>query len=368
MRNLTGTCFALAAAVLLALLLLSPAPAAAQGCSGIHRVEQAFPTAGPEETRWIVCWMPMKGPGLVITGAFFRKAPTSPWIRVLWDARVAEIFVPYHVPNQNDRFFDVGFGFDWVRLTATECLNGTLLGAGPHHNDICKLVRDRGLAWMDYASARRGEELVLWGAIGADNYNYITEWTFRDDGVIEGRVGSTAEVLPGAETTNHTHDVTWRLDLDVNGFANDSVDLMSHNVAGLNESDTVTNVASEAGLTWDPQHFHSLFIHDANLKNGQNHTTMYDLMPMRYGNQRHQETYSGNDLWVTLFNPTELRPRRLPSYINPPQNVHNADVVVWYTSAAHHFVRDEDEKETLLMWIGFMLKPHDLFDSTPLYP
>jgi Cu2+-containing amine oxidase len=30
-------------------------------------------------------------------------------------------------------------------------------------------------------------------------------------------------------------------------------------------------------------------------------------------------------------------------------------------------VRDEDSDETLVMWVGFMLKPVDFFDSTPLY-
>jgi Cu2+-containing amine oxidase len=66
----------------------------------------------------------------------------------------------------------------------------------------------------------------------------------------------------------------------------------------------------------------------------------------------------------------------LPSYISPPQPVSNADVVVWYYGAAHHQPRDEDGRvvngwwsgEAHIMWNGFMLMPHNLFDKTPLCP
>jgi Cu2+-containing amine oxidase len=63
-------------------------------------------------------------------------------------------------------------------------------------------------------------------------------------------------------------------------------------------------------------------------------------------------------------------------YTVPAQPVSNTDVVVWYYGGAHHLVRDEDGKivngvwqgEAHIMWTGFMLKPHNLFDKTPLYP
>src|ERR1700681_128022 len=354
---------AVVSTVFAALFLLPAAPSEAQGCSGIYRIEQAFPTVGPEETRWLVCWQIQKKHALVITGALFRKTPTSPWVRVIWDARVAEIFVPYH--DNSERFFDVtGFDWPWVRLTTNECKDGSLIGPSVNHNDVCKIVRDRGLAWMDYKKSRRGEELVLWGAIAAANYNYITEFSFRDDGVIEGGVGSTAVKF---NTVNHTHDVTWRLDVDLNGWANDSVDFGTHTEMGLKAVDTMPNIATETGLVWDPQHFHTLHIRDANLKNGHGHTSEYHLMPLRWGNARHQEPYSQNDMWVTLWHPNEWSPRHLPNYVNG-ENVNNADIVAWYTSAAHHMVRDEDSDETLLMWIGFTMKPVDYFDSTPLFP
>jgi Cu2+-containing amine oxidase len=66
----------------------------------------------------------------------------------------------------------------------------------------------------------------------------------------------------------------------------------------------------------------------------------------------------------------------LVSYVSPPQPVSNADVVLWYRGSVHHHPRDEDGEKVnnvwhgvaLIMWTGFMLKPHDLFDRTPFYP
>lgn len=203
------------------LLCLTVARLAAQ-CSAPYLVEQGFPLAGPEETRWRICWQSQNKNGLVITAAFFRKAPGAPFIRVFWDARISEIFVPYHTGAP--RFYDVtGFNFSPITLNTAHCppaVGGILLGP---QKTVCKEVHERGLAWMDDSTARRGQELVVWGALDAVNYNYVQMWIFRDDGGVEGRLGATARNLPGRETEAHMHNPFWRLDIDLNGFAGDSV-------------------------------------------------------------------------------------------------------------------------------------------------
>jgi primary-amine oxidase len=97
-------------------------------------------------------------------------------------------------------------------------------------------------------------------------------------------------------------------------------------------------------------------------------------MPLRWGSARHEEPFTKKDLWVTRYDPSQIYGAGLPSYVSPPQPVANADVVVWYTGSIHHLVRDEDggivqgtwQGEAHAMWTGFMLKPHNLFDKTPL--
>ena len=42
---------------------------------------------------------------------------------------------------------------------------------------VVKEMRDRGLAWKDYAhGVRRGRELVIWGGLEAGNYMYIMSY------------------------------------------------------------------------------------------------------------------------------------------------------------------------------------------------
>ena len=85
---------------------------------------------------------------------------------------------------------------------------------------ICKEVRDY-LAYMNFADTNRvryGKEVVYFSVLGAANYAYIMEWTFRDDGAILVRAGSTGPKLGGGgDRRGHMHDFTWRLDIDLNG-------------------------------------------------------------------------------------------------------------------------------------------------------
>ena len=361
------------------LLIAAVATAQAQSCSTPYYVEQRFPTTGAEETRWKLCWEMRGGNGPVVRDAYFRTSPTSQWIQVFHEASVAEIFVPYH-PGQ-PRYRDVSMGFPWISLKQKDCpagAGGMLLGPGP---DICKEVRDRGLVWKDNGNVRRGQQLTLWGAIAAGNYNYIVEWTFRDDGVVLGQVGATAKNLPywdGQPYTQiaHMHGPVWRLDVAINGNDGDSVHQATHVESGMQATDESAMVASETGIVWDPSAFTSLHIHDATLKNGNGKPSAYHLMPLRTGSPRHEEPFTKNDFWITRYKAFETSPESLPSYISPPEPVSETDIVVWYYAGAHHLVRDEDGKDVdgvwqgaaHVMWIGFMLKPHNLFDKTPLYP
>src|SRR5712691_2291998 len=101
-------------------------PPPSMPCSGANLVDQKFPTVGPEVTHWRLCWQAVNGNGLLIHWAYFRTAPTAPWLFLLWDARVSEIFVPYHTGSP--RFYDVGYMFPLTPIGAADCptsLGGT---------------------------------------------------------------------------------------------------------------------------------------------------------------------------------------------------------------------------------------------------
>ncbi len=363
-----GFCFCL-----LAPLANAQVPPPSMPCSGANLVDQKFPTVGPEVTHWRLCWQTVPGNGLKIHWAYFRTSPSAPWLFLLWDAEVSEIFVPYH--SGSPRYYDVGYLFGLTSIGAADCpasQGGTVLAG-----DVCKQVHDRGLSWKSDSQVYRGEEIVLWSALAADNYNYIIEWTFRDDGIVMGRVGATSHNLPGDEWETHVHNPIWRLDVDLNGWPNDSVALGTHTETGLSANDTQPPIPLSTGLQWNPRAFNTLDVSDKFLVNGKKDKTYYQLIPLpTQGLAQHQEPFTKPDFWVTHYNPAQMSAKDLVSYTNPPVSVSDTDIVIWYRGSVHHHPRDEDGEMrneawhgvALVMWTGFMLKPHNLFDRTPFYP
>ncbi len=342
---------------------MAPVPelhAQAQSCSEPYYIEQRFPTSGTEETRWKLCWQVVRGNGLIISGAWFRPSPNAAWIKLVYDARLAELFVPYH--GGSPRYLDVGYNFGWVPLDGTDCPapTGVVLGA----SQVCKQVHDRGLAWKHDGQKRRGEELVLFSVLAAANYNYIIEWTFRDDGIMTARVGATG--IP-AGTTTHMHGPLWRLDLDLNGAGSDQVMMMTHAESGAQGVDSHTPIVTEGGMPWSATGFRSWDITDATLRNTNGKPSAWHLMPQVTGIPVHQEAFTKNTVWVTRYRWNEFTATALPTYTNG-ESVRQQDVVLWYYGGLHHVIRDEDKQMTHVMWTGFTLMPFNVFGKTPLYP
>lgn len=348
-------------------------------------------------SRWHVTLSTMKKFGLVITGASFQK-PGSPFLYVLNDGRLAEIFVPYHTGTP--RFGDISeFSFDPLTLPPAKFPPPRqIIGGGT----ICKEVRDY-LAYMDAFNdrptlrVRYGQEVVYFAVLDAANYQYIMEWTFRDDGAILVRAGSTGPKLPRAPTQGHMHDFTWRLDIDLNGADTNSAYWTSHDekltVSPSTAKDNKELIEVEQGLVWNPRNFNTLAIYDCfpangnpfrpctTLENGNERPTYYELVPMRSGTARHSEPFTEKDFWVTLYNPNQILAKNLPTYIENPQPTVNEDLVIWYTGSEHHDgspcnevpesecnSRDEDKNTVQILWTGFDLIPNNLFDHTPFYP
>lgn len=359
-------------------LVAAPPPAAA--CCPTHtnppapgnQVIQEFPSAGPFETGWKVHYAHGIGKGLYITGAWFKKDVGAPWMRVLWDARVADIFVPYH--KGSPRFYDLTqFSFGLVPATAADAgCCGVLLDTY-----VIKEVRDRGVLWKDDQKVRRGEELVLWATLDAANYNYIMQYSFRDDGSIGFRVAATAANLPSLPFEPHMHDALWRVDLDLDGFPNDTALHVSHSetIASNTATDAATAFGTEGWLNFNDLQFTHVRVRDTVTKNSHGQAIAYDMIPVRAGTPRHKEPFSHHDFWVTRYRGTELTYSKVPSYING-ESVSNTDVVLWHISPLHHHPRREDgelvnnvwQGVALAMWSGFDLKPMNLFDRTPLHP
>ncbi len=323
-------------------------------------------------SEWTLSVAAVQKYGLIITHAKFQKSPDSTPVTILHDGRLGEIFVPYHPGFP--RFGDISeFDFSPLPLTAVHLPPPPRVATLIANNTICK-ERRTYLAWIDHEKARYGEEVIYFAVLDAANYNYIMEWTCRDDGTIIARAGSTGQKLGGPDDkTGHMHNFTWRLDIDLNGPAGDTAYFTRH-VEDLKNNpstarDDLEPILIEGSRAWDPKEFNTLEIFDSKLQNGNGRRTSYELVPLRSGTARHSEPFTKKDFWVTRFNPTEILAPNLPTYIADGQSTHNADIVVWYTGSVHHEndPRDEDRDTVPVLWTGFELRPKNLFDRTPFF-
>jgi hypothetical protein len=351
----------------------------------INEIVQEFPTNEEMQTAWKINWATTSGYGLYIQDAWFKKSPTDGWMQILGDARCSEIFVPYHPGSP--RFWDVSYNFPLCTVTKDDAgPNGKLLGGGVGvRPTVVQEIRDRGIIWMDYGGVRRGQQLALWGTLQAANYRYIIEYSFRDDGSIGFRLGSTGHNYGGSEWVGHMHNGLWRIDVNLDGPNNNTVQVMEHiepDPMDKSRAKTVHrpfNGGKEGFEDWKAEKFTMLRIINNKRKNKKGESISYDLMPLRMGNARHfggeREVCTHHDFWVSRARPNQIIYTELPKYVAGAEPITNTDVVLWHSAPMHHEPRSEDGEIiknrlvgcTHVMWAGFDLRPRNLFDRTPLY-
>ncbi len=346
-------------------------------------IVQEFPVGGQMQTAWKVYYKIVSpGPGLVIMGAYLKTGPNAEWMKVLDNLRLSEIFVPY---NNGTRIYDIGAqgNYKLVRHTKEDAgLNGTLLENGL----AVKELRDTGILWKYYNKVRRGQELVLWSTLGAGNYNYLMEYSFRCDGSIHCRLGSTGRNLGNHENVGHMHHGCWRIDVDLNDGKKNTAYLLRRQEPrnGVQAGDIVElfNKGVEGGVVWNAYEFTRVRI-QSNKKNAQGNFMSYELIPSRPGTPRHWgngEAFTQYDYWVTPFRWEEQHYINLPRFVAQKRKITNTDVVLWYMSPGYHLPRDEDglfrgpndqmqvRGVALTMWCGFELRPRNVFEKTPHFP
>ena len=352
------------ALVLGAALIPSSAQAsAADYCSG------EFLAVG---ANWTVCWEIRANEGLAITHAFYTDPNTGFDRRVLADATVAQIFVPYETGEP--RYHDVAYGLGpaMQRLnTRDDCPHGTLRG----DSRVCVEEEDRGIA-QKYClegdcGTRRGKALVLWSSIQAGAYNYLLVWEFQDDGSIEPAIGLTGALQFGP--TAHTHNVYWRLDFDIGDPENDRVEEFTRipkaGSNGLAGSSTWARLLGETYRPNDLYTFRKWRVSDTRSTNAQGKPWSYEINPSpRDGILRTNldEKFSLGEFWVTRARSSERfvstdTADLLTSYLNG-ENINGTDVVVWYVMHEYHEVRTEDSPYMPIEWMSFEAKPRDFFD------
>lgn len=328
--------------------------------------------------------------------------PEAPWRKILDRASLAELFTPYH-ETATFRIYDTRFltWDNWRREVTPEDAgpHGTLVTlAEDERPSLVTEIRDRGPAWLCKGplgrTVRRGRELVVWGVLDAGNYDFLTEYSFLDDGTIRMRIGATGYNHPDRPGEAHLHDALWRIDLDLDGPEGDTPFLVRHvepdpeSGGSLLSRDehVLFNGGVEGSAVWDPVEYTGLLVEDEGT-NALGHHRGYELHPTRSGTSRHfgpLEEWTRADFWVTRHDPADpdawAESWRSPDrYLLPDaaeeESVEGEDIVLWYLVSAHHAPIDEDRADdppanpyavTLTHWFGLELAPHDFFDHNPL--
>lgn len=348
--------------------------------------------------------------GLQISRGEFRRTPQDNFMTIVYEANIAEIFVPYHDGDPNHRLYDTQYttATNAIRSITAQDVDGVTAELVTLPGDTVPTaaieIRDRGIAWLCKFGAvpqsgsisRRGKEMAVWGVFDTGNYEYLIEYTFRDDGQLGFRLGATGYDNPNKDYQPglaHMHDILWRVDLDLNGSSGDSAFVDVHNeLAGLlpaTDQELPFNGGNEGGIDLAPLYFSTLVIEDSSVNKRGNHFG-YELQPFGKGQSRHAEAFCQDDVWVTRWKSSEPA---IPANWTPPNDylignaqntsgiydgasISNQDLVLWHSSPIHHEPHDEDQSPTdtgkefrgltLTHWTGFDLVPHNLFDYNPL--
>jgi primary-amine oxidase len=266
--------------------------------------------------------------------------------------------------------------------------------------------------------ARSGRELVVRYAAIVGNYDYLFDWTFRQDGSfglrlgasgIEQAKGTAANTMREAQnrgdllygqlvdlglvSTNHQHIFNMRLDMDVDGQDNTFVALTprvtrapasSRRTSGWvvderqfgREQDARLEAA--AGTQWtvvNPGQHNRLGYPTGYLLDVHSEDTRVLMSDDDPPLQR--AAFVQHDLWVTRFDSGELYaagnfPNQslggegLPQYVADNDAIKNRDIVLWVNLGLTHLTRIEDWPLMSTEWFGsFDLKPFMFFDRNP---
>lgn len=343
---------------------------------------------------WTFNWSIHPRNGLVIENVAFRGKS------VLKYAGLAEIFVPYNRGQPRPEDFGGGIGDKLVELyPGKDCIPGALncMAFNRQGQEAGKRVamlheESTGLSYIGNLGRAYGKMLVLWNTYNLGGYYYINRWRFRDDGCLMPEIGLTGPLqhigngepspygsLVGKNKVfapSHVHNIYYCLDFDIDGTENvvEEFNYKQDKPGSLSGTHRWTPIKKETARPTSAANFRSWRVVNPTSKNVLGLPRSYELVPTggiyRGGGN---EKFAQAELWVTRHHPKEHpadnRPLSLilPSYLND-EAVEGQNVVLWYALHLHHLPRTEDWPGMPVDWHGFMLRPRDFLDSSPVQP
>ena len=348
-------------------------------------------------------------------------------------ASLAEMVVPYGDTRPSQSFKhalesgEYGLGMTANSLTlGCDCLgeivyvdavqmldDGSVVGT---ENAICIHEEDFGIGWKhtdmltEQVEVRRSRRLVVSSIHTVGNYEYGFFWYFHLDGSIKLEIKLTGilttrshqdgddlsfarQVAPNVAAPIHQHLFCIRLDMAVDGNANNVVEINTealppgpdnpHNTAFAAKA---TLLSSEQSAMRETNSASSRYwrIEHSEKTNRLGRPTAYRLLPsstatmFASADSPHGEraTFAKHNLWVTPTvqseryaagdYPTQRNAGQgLPKYTADNRPVSDTDVTVWHSFGLTHDARIEDYPVMPTEYTGFMLIPDGFFERNP---
>ncbi len=268
--------------------------------------------------------------------------------------------------------------------------------------------RDGGVLWRHAGEGRRARQLVLSGYATIDNYDYLMNWIFSQDGAIDVQVQLTGVmnirhgsdevhsgdgahfahlVAPQVMAPNHQHFFCWRLDFDVDGSTNRIVEWNTANTQGewfaMNEQTLSTETAARREVNASTAR--RWVVVNESHRNRMGQPSAYALLPGENASPfpapgtapRKRAAFLDHHLWATLFDPHQIyasgewvnlmrEGEGVASWSAANRNIVDHDVVLWYTFAVTHLPRPEDWPVMPTYTAGFRLAPVGFFSENPV--
>jgi len=284
-------------------------------------------------------------------------------------------------------------------------------------NAICMHEEDVGILWKhkDWRTGlqevRRSRRLVVSFFATIANYDYGFYWYFSQDGSIKCEakltgILSTSSLKPGDRPGGygtmvapnlyapiHQHFFIVRMDMMVDGM-NNTVTEVNVKVPDENEpnphssafyaTETEFHTELEAARVINPYTSRLWKIVNLNTKNRNGDVCGWKLMPsnnapayaLNNSKIMQRAGFCKKSIWVTPYNPNEKYPAGdyvyqkeiddgLTHWTKGDRNIHDTDIVVWYSFGITHVVRAEDWPVMPVEYAGFDLKPDNFFGYSP---
>jgi primary-amine oxidase len=278
---------------------------------------------------------------------------------------------------------------------------------------ICLHEEDYGILWkhqdqhVGATEVRRSRRMVISSISTVGNYEYGFYWYFYLDGSMQLEVKLTGimstraldddeqstyapQIAPGLAAPVHQHLFCARLDLDIDGAANEvyEVDAVTaQSELGNAFAPQASLLASESAAQRfvDPARSRVWKIVNPNVTNPSTGGPVgYKLVPgatptllaQPDSSIAQRAAFATKNLWVTPYSPDERRaagdyPNQhvggdgLPRWTSADRSLTNRDIVVWHSFGVTHIPRPEDWPVMPVEYCGFQLIPVGFFEKNP---